>query len=414
MKKKYIIGIVIIIIVILLIAIFENNDKHITSYVIKDKKNSYYIREYYEKDNYYFIVRDNDKNRYSFSLNSNVKDKNTVIKKIKKYINGELKCLYPIYVDNIKSDLHCIKNNKNYNVNYLKQENDEDYLKILELVNKDKLNTLGNYKNGTASSYKNLKVYKKNLLDDYYFTMWNYNGINVFNNKKIKAVKLLDYDQYDNKLGILLNNYYVYIDTMNRSKNIEFKYYNLLKDDIDSYIDNNKKHNISINVYFNGVDGDLLYFTDKKGKLQYTFDINKKVVKKITDGVDSYVVIRNGEKDYLNKSVFLEKEQYFNNSVSNKKISKLYDCSDIREVGNYYYAYSSNGDFYRIHKLDITNGELLFNFDEISTYKINNLDVLLVVEDTLFMYNEKVGLIPIVINEELKYNYENICDFWKK
>ena len=157
-----------------------------------------------------------------------------------------------------------------------------------------------------------------------------------------------------------------------------------------------------------------MYFTDKKGKLQYTFDINKKVVKKITDGVDSYVVIRNGEKDYLNKSVFLEKEQYFNNSVSNKKISKLYDCSDIREVGNYYYAYSSNGDFYRIHKLDITNGELLFNFDEISTYKINNLDVLLVVEDTLFMYNEKVGLIPIVINEELKYNYENICDFWKK
>ena len=412
MKKKYVIGIIIIILLVVLLAIFNKSDKHITSYVIKDKKNSYYIREYYENDSYYFIIRDSKKNRYSFNLNRNINDKNAIIKEIKKYISGDLTCIYPKYVNDITSDIHCIRNNKNYNVSYLKQNNDSDYLEILEKLKKDKLNTIGTYKDGTASNYKNLKVYKNNLLDNYYFTMWNYRGIYIFNNKKITDAKLLDYDQYDNKLASLLDHYYVYIDTQNRNKKIEFKYYDIVNGKKDSYIDNNKKHNISINIYFNGVDKNMLYFTDLKGKLQYTFDIENKKVNLITDGVDSYVVIRNGEKVLLNKSEFLEKEQYFDNSVSNKKINKLYNSSDIREIGNYYYAFSTNGDFYRINKKDIENGELLFNFDNVSTYKIKNLDILLVVEDTLFMYNESMGLVPILINEEFEYNYNNICDFW--
>ncbi len=414
MKNKYVIGILLIILVIIFIAIFNRSDNHITSYVIKEKKDSYYVREYYDNDSYYFIIRDNKKNRYSFSLNKKVKDKNTIIKSIKKYSRGELTCIYPSYVDDVISELHCIKNNKNYSVSYLKQVNDSDYLEINKLIKKDGLSSSGLHNNGTATKYKNMKIYKNNLLSNYYFTMWNYKGIYVFNKDSIKNIKLLDYDQYENKFGILLNNYYVYIDSENRDKDIEFKYYNILNDKSDSYIDNNKKHNISINIYFNGTNGNLLYFTDLKGKLQYTFDIDRKKVNKITDGVDSYVVVRNGEVNYLNKSVFFEHNHYFDNKVNNKEISKLYNSSDIREVGNFYYAYTNDGDLYRINKHDISNGELLFNFDSISTYNIKGLDILMVVQDTLFLYNDSVGLVPLVVNEELNYNYNNVCDFFVK
>ncbi len=414
MEKKHIIGIVFIVIFVIIFYLVNKNDQHIISYVIDNKKDNYYIREYYDNNNYYFIIRDNKKNRYSFSFNSDLNDKRKIIKSINKYNSGDLICLYPKYINDNNNDIHCIKNNTNYNISYLKQSNDKDYLNIVKKVEKDKLKTIANYNDGTASKYKNLKVYKKNLLKDYYFTMWNYSGLYVLNKDDIYNVKLLKYDQYDNKLGILLDNYYVYIDTENREKKIKFNYYNILKKDKGEIIDNNNKHNISINIYYNGVNDGLLYFTDKKGKLQYTFSIKEKEVKKITDGVDSYVLIRNNQKEYLNKSVFFEKEQYFDNKIENKKLSKLYKSKDIRLLGNYYYIYSTNGDFYRISKEDVEHGELLFNFNKISTYNIKDLDIILIVEDTLYLYNEDYGLLPIVVNEELEYNYNNICDFYKK
>ena len=412
MKKRYILYIVIIIIV-LFILFFNKRDSHITSYIIKDKNNNYYVREYYNNDSYYFIVRDNNKNRYSFNLNSNLK-KDKVIKKINKYSDGDLLCIYPTYIDNTYNDLHCIKDNTNYNSSYLKQSNDSNYLEIAKKLKKDKLKTINDYSNGTATNYKNIKVYKKNLLNNYYFTMWNYSGLNIFNKDKIKSVKLLDYDQYDNKLGILLDNYYVYIDTENREKKLKFNYYDIIKENKDEIIDKNNKHNISINLYYNGVHNNLLYFIDKKSKLQYTFSIDKKKVTKITDGVDSYVLVRDNKIELLNKSIFFEKERYFDNKIDNKKIAKLYKSKDIRILGNYYYAYSNNGDFYRINKKDLEHGELLFNFNKISTYKIDDLDILMVVGDTLYLYNEEYGLLPILVSEELEYNYKNICDLYKK
>ena len=39
---------------------------------------------------------------------------------------------------------------------------------------------------------------------------------------------------------------------------------------------------------------------------------------------------------------------------------------------------------------------------------------MVVSEDTVYFYNDDIGLLPMYVNSELKYNYKNICNFTLK
>ena len=102
------------------------------------------------------------------------------------------------------------------------------------------------------------------------------------------------------------------------------------------------------------------------------------------------------------------KPQYFDNEIiKNKKISS----EDIIEDGSYSY-YLENDTFYK--KMKKGNKILLFNLDNISKWYIYNGNIIIIKDDELYIYNDETGLNIIAEYNELKYNKENIVEFWSK
>ena len=103
----------------------------------------------------------------------------------------------------------------------------------------------------------------------------------------------------------------------------------------------------------------------------------------------------------------MDKQIFNNKKVLDEKISKV---EHIKENNIYYYL--ENNNFYRQRKN--RNKELLFSLDEIKEWKIISDKIIAISEDTLYIYDDNRGLVPIVKSNELNYNYENICDYKEK
>ena len=54
-----------------------------------------------------------------------------------------------------------------------------------------------------------------------------------------------------------------------------------------------------------------------------------------------------------------------------------------------------------------------FNLENVVEWKIKEKEWILLQDDTLYLYQEDLGLRKIVEYNELKYNYQNIYDLWK-
>ena len=50
--------------------------------------------------------------------------------------------------------------------------------------------------------------------------------------------------------------------------------------------------------------------------------------------------------------------------------------------------------------------------DHISTWKVVDDTIIFVKGNSLYFYNDEYGLKKVFSNNELKYNYNNICDLY--
>ena len=50
----------------------------------------------------------------------------------------------------------------------------------------------------------------------------------------------------------------------------------------------------------------------------------------------------------------------------------------------------------------------------LTEWKVKDEEILVVTDNKLYFYTDDVGLSLIAVNNELRYNHNNICDFWKK
>ena len=55
-----------------------------------------------------------------------------------------------------------------------------------------------------------------------------------------------------------------------------------------------------------------------------------------------------------------------------------------------------------------------FKFDDFKEMKVVNNNVFGIVGDTVYMYNNNIGLRKVAQNRELVYNYQNIYDIYYK
>ena len=389
--KKYWYYIVLILFCILLlpsfIRLFHKN--HLIQYNLSKYKveEEFFIEE---KDHYYHFNITKDKNTYSFSVQNNFSRKKKVLSNILEYREGNVSCILPITKKKSTVNLVCLKDSKQVS-NALLEDN-SNYQKILtkakEYIPYDR--------NDSYETYDQLDAYSNNIAPDEIFYIWNYKGVYILENNKISYQKVLDYDLYENIMATTVGKNYVLFD-------------NSSVDGIDTvycYNAKNKKvYDFKLDIklekdsYINGVRDNFIYVTDKRKKIQYKVDIVKGSIEEVGTEENFYITYINGERTLLNKSDFFMKNQLFDN--------------DPKEINNEFYIYDNRYDYYyknsMFQRMDSKKHNVsLFEMDDITEWGIQNHEILVLKEDTLYAYHDYYGLRKIVRYRELIYNYSNI------
>lgn len=403
MKKR--VKQLIIIILLILIIIFIN---HIikTNHKVEYKISNYKIIENFKivnKEHQYTIKITNKDKVYTYILNKNINKQKQIIKDIKTYKSKNISCIIPIYKNKkIENNIYCL-NGKEQVSNYSLQNNKE-YKNILKKAKK--YNLLSLKESNKTSKYKKINIYKDNINDNEVYTIWDYRGIYIVKNNNYQYKSIISNDIYDNVMATIVNKYYVIFD--NRSVNgIEkIYYYDLEKDKLKEFTPQEK---ISKTSYINGIYNNDIYVTDQREKKQYKINVNKEKVEEISTN-NEYYLYRNNKETVLDKASFFQENQYFTNyNVENKKI----ESKDIKEDLNYYY-YRKNSKFYSQIKENKYNSKYLFELSNVDIWQVIDENIFIISDGILYKYNDLEGLKKIVESNELKYNYENIYNYWKR
>lgn len=402
MMKKTIFIIIVVLITMSIFRYIKTNHK------VEYKVNDYTIKEYFYMNNepHYDFIINKKNNTYIFTVNEKLNKKKKVIKKIKEFKSNNLVCIVPIYNKNTNYGIQCNLGKEQVSLNYLQLANNKDFNKIYEKAKKYKIKLVND--DSTKTNYKKVQVYKKNILSDHVYYIWNYKGIYVIDNEKIEYKKFLDYDLYDNVMDCVADHYYVLFENNSVNGIEKVYYYNAEKDKVDSF---KLKTKLSKNSYINGVVNNLIYVTDKKTKKEYTVNIKKKSITEIDSDQTKYIVYDNGEKKELSKSDYFMQNNYFDNNLI--KDSKVTNSKELKKEYNYYYFIEDN----KLYKALDTNKNhkiLLTEVDDVSHWLVRNREVVLLVDDTIYSYDDYSGLRKILTTNELKYNYENIFEVGKK
>lgn len=403
MKKR--VKQLILIILLILIIIFI---RHIlkTNHKVEYKISNYKIIEKFKiinKKHQYTIKITNKDKVYTYVLNKNLNKQKQIIKDIKTYKSKDISCIIPLYKNKKQeNNIYCL-NGKEQVSNYSLQNNKE-YKNILKKTNKYNIQSISN--SNKKVKYKKINIYKDNISVDDIYTIWDYKGIYIIKNNNYQYKSILSNDIYDNIMSIVVNKYYVIFD--NRSVNgIEkIYYYDLEKDKLKEFT---PKEKISKSSYINGIYNNDIYVTDTKEKKQFKINVKKEKVEEISTN-NEYFLYRNNKEIVLDKTSFFKENQYFTNyKVESKKI----ESQDIKEDLNYYY-YRKNDRFYSQIKGNKYNSKYLFELSDIDEWQVIDENIILISDGILYKYSEREGLKKIVESNELKYNYENIYNYWKK
>ena len=398
---------IIIIIVCLIYISIKITKLWIKEYTIVYKINNYQIKEIYnKKNNTYHMITSNNKNKYIYTINHNFHKNKKIIKEIKTYKKNNLICIIPIYKKNIEKNIYCNLDNKQVSNDYLIKINSKEFNSFIKKIKSN--NIIVPSTSNTTKKYKKIKVYQDNILEDDIYYYWNYKGLYILDKNNFKYQKVLKNDLYDNIVATTIKNYYVLLEntSVNGIKNIY--YYDFKKAKLRNY---SLEKPLSKETYINGIIDNIIYLTDKKEKKQYKLNIKKEKLERIDQDETVYITYINGKKKELSKSDFFMTEQYFtNNQISNKEITKSKDL----KISKDYYYYIEKDKLYKVLRYDKKHKILLLELSNIKEWNIEDNRIVILQDDTIYTYSEKVGLRKIFKSNELKYNYKNIYKIGKK
>jgi len=414
LKKKYanrlklfVLVIIIVFLLMFIVKLFKKDHK--ISYKVNkyDVVEKFYIKN--KKHYYNFIIKDS-KNSYIYNIDNNFGKKKKIINNIVVEKNKKTTCIMPLYKKNIEGNVLCNYENNIVSLYYLKSNNEELYNNIVKKYKKDgydkKLNN-----NDNVYKYKKISIYKNNIDDNEIYTLWNYKGLFLINNKDSKYKKILDEDKYENELASLVGNHYIFIDTNNKYNGFKLYYYDIEKDKLKTF--SKTKYKIDDDIYFSGTYNNKLYIYDKHYKKQYVFDPDKGKIKKVGDKVKGFYLLKNNKLELVDYYEFKD-TIYFNSNINDKKLNKEFISKTTYLLDNYYYIYSNDGYFYKVDMNNIKNRIILFKLENVSSFIIRNDKIILSLQDNLYSYDLDNGLLNIINYEELNYNYDNIFDYYEK
>ena len=390
---------------------------HEIDYSIITKDNSYLIHEKLKvdgkKNTYYFKLVDDNQDTYIFNLEHDYNRQDEIVKDVKYFNDENLRCIFPIFKKGITSDIYCKYKKQQVSYSYLRQTDNSSLDKYINKLKKSGYIAKSWARDTLPKKDSVYDIYRDNVNEDTIFTVWDYRGFYIINNKKVIKKDFLNHDQYENNLSYLTDNYYVSINTDLNSGNMyaSFYLYDILNGgkgrvDLDEQI--------SFNMYINGSYDGKFYYTDLNTKKQYALDPDKETVKEVGNVKDGFKSIQGKRLVTVSSKEYLKSNDIWTNDVVNNVLGNMYGAKEVKKSNDMYYFVTDTGDFYKTDKLNLKNSVLLFHFDSVSEWKVKGDNVMVVSGDTMYYYDDVYGLLPIVTSNEFIYNYKNICDFYVK
>jgi hypothetical protein len=385
--------------------IYTSNYKSANRFV-KDKNN--YLME--------ISINNNDKPTFVFKILGNYFGYQRIIKDIKFYQDNDIKCIYPVLKINYQMDVVCNKNNIIYNYNSIKGTNVNLDNFVKDLYNSGYKNELWVNKEDKSEVIRDVEVYKNNISNNHNIIMWSNSGVKVYGNNGSKEMNVLEGNRvFENNLGVLVNKYYLIPDyKQNQVFNRIFVMNILTGKEQDILL----IEDISFNSVIQGIVNNNVYLYDKDNKKQY--EINPKKLTTVEVGNEKI-----GYKYYDGKWQIKNINDINNNAIFNviytmPEIYKQYNYNKVDSVNGdtdgYYYIYvnyNNNIIVYRASKQKEEYVTYLFSIDKMNNIKYVDDYIYFTNNDMLYVYNDKIGLRPIIKNSLLNGNV-NMYDVYNK
>ena len=384
--------------------------RHDAAYSIKTSDNSYMVKENYKKEKsfhmYSLLIEDKDKNVFAAIYNVDLNRSSRIIKDVKEYSDGNLICIAPILKDKKIENLSCTLDKKQVSVSYLHQIGNTSINKFVDNLKQDgyTFNNEIDLNNNISSTTSNISTF-----DNLYVTMWGYKGIYLLNQNKIEYKDYLSKDSYFNTYSILCDKYYVSLDT--DESEIGAFYVANIKDGGKAHIDFD--FSLSKNSYINGIYKGKIYITDIDRRVEYAINPATEKIEEVGSGKKSKYFDGESLKE-VDISELVNEKKYFIYEKIDEKISSKYSGLNLIYSHDSYYYKDSNNNVYQVLKDFPDYKILLFKFDDFKEMKVVNNNVFGIVGDTVYMYNNNIGLRKVAQNRELVYNYQNIYDIYYK
>lgn len=381
---------------------------HEVSYQVYVNDKVFKITEIYQKTNgnTYDIKIESDTEVFNYVIENNYNKQKKIIKKIEYFNENNNSCIYPILDNDEGTYLECFKDNKLYTSSSFY---DQNFINNIKASLKEKGYQLTKEIDITnVKEYQNTTVYTNNIIDNDLITLWTYKGIRTFTKKDSLLKNILSFDKYENNHGYLVDKYYI-IPSYLSSKVTEFSKVNVINLETKTVEQIDLVYTLSSDTYINGVVDNKLYYTDPSNLLQ--IEINpKKKTSRLIGSKDLNGQIYNGSWESINIYDFVSNKLLFKKEIPNIN----YSYKEIIEGKYSYYFYNDNGEVYQISKNSLESPILLFKVDNINNFNVVDDTIYYVADDTLYYYSNEDGIVPILKNNDLRYNTTNRISIYRK
>lgn len=355
-KLYILIGIIMITFIIFLVIIYKPKN-----YQLKYTVNKISVKEAYNKNYKKYIFQISD-NNYVLAINQKYSKKRNIIENIEEYSLEDEAC-YKIYLES--EYLVCGKQKEQKAYHTMSKKFQEKY-------------NLQESKERILSRFKDVSIYNY----DNTYILWNYKGILKIVDNDNTEMTLLTTDNYDNFNGFQTDRYVVFPNYNEEYYFQTFYIYDVQKDKIN---DITFEYELSYQTYFLGYCRNKAYILDPKTKIEYEINLLKNSIK----------IIGTAEKE----GTIFDRGKF-------KKISINKLINDNVKF-NYIFHTEYNIDNAKLYK-HVENQKILISNKKVDfIVKYDEENVYYLVDNTLYKYNDKIGEVKALVNNEWSFNQKN-------
>ncbi len=352
---KRLIGFSLFIIITFGVFLYVANRKR--NYELTYEVDGYQISERYSvDDNNYFFKAVSPDGEYNFVMAHDYSKKRKIVNKVNVINNEGAKCVNLNFFKDSLTPYICLIDGEYYDAYKLGLQEEAGYSEI--------------------ANTSQIGIYNK----DYQYYIWN--GYGLTDLLKNKEYKFLKNEVYDNTLAYQLDNYLLIADYDDTR---EFSKIYLFDSKANKISEINFDNRISFNSYFMGDYKGLVYLIDRKNKIQYAINPEKKSIAITSDENGAFYYDDKEDEIGVNKLVY--------NDIYFKKTHLVnYELDN----NNLYYHFININD--KILISDEVTGGLI---------RQNNDTLFYIDEDTLYKYDLYKGRVVLLKYFEWNFSFKN-------